>query len=375
MEGDHIKIWNVLRPFSWLYGLGVGARNLMFDFGILRSEAFDVPVISVGNISVGGTGKTPHTEYLIRLLKKSFHVAILSRGYKRKTSGFVLSEEHSTVSDIGDEPFQMKQKFPDIHIAVDKKRRRGIKRLCADDIQPPVDVVILDDAYQHRYVVPGVNILLMDYHRLICYDCLLPAGRLREPASNKRRADIVIVTKCPHNITPMERRGIERSLGLFPWQGLYFSTFRYGKLVSLFRTPTQTLELEDLKREHVEVLLLTGIGSPQQMEYDISRFTSFVPMHFSDHHNFSKKDQRDIEQKFNAIQAEKKIIITTEKDGTRLLPCQYFSEELKQYVYVLPIEVDFMNETADDFNQKIIGYVRKNSRNSTLLKGKNSRKA
>ena len=233
MEGDHIKINEFLRPLSWIYGLIVGIRNMMFDCGLLHSESFDIPVISVGNLTVGGTGKTPHSEYLVKLLQDKFQIGLLSRGYKRKTRGFLLANADTTMPEIGDEPFQMKLKFPNIHIAVDKNRRRGIHKL-ADEIKPVTDVIILDDAYQHRYVTPGVNILLMDYHRLICFDALLPAGRLREHQFNKRRADIVIVTKCPKTITPMEKRGISRSLELYPWQKLFFSTFRYGMLYNLF---------------------------------------------------------------------------------------------------------------------------------------------
>ncbi|MBQ8607587.1 MAG: tetraacyldisaccharide 4'-kinase, partial [Bacteroidaceae bacterium] len=181
MEGDFIKINKWLYPLSALYGIGVGLRNQLFDWNILPSRSFDIPVISIGNITVGGTGKTPHTEYLINLLKKEWKVAVLSRGYKRKSHGFQLASPDTPMQMIGDEPFQMKQKFPDIYVAVDANRCRGIDNLCKEEIAPGTEVVLLDDAYQHRYVNPGINILLVDYHRLICYDTLLPAGRLREP--------------------------------------------------------------------------------------------------------------------------------------------------------------------------------------------------
>ncbi|MBO5750396.1 MAG: tetraacyldisaccharide 4'-kinase, partial [Bacteroidaceae bacterium] len=247
MEGDHIKICHWLTPLSWLYGLGVGVRNAMFDCGLLPSEKFDVPVISVGNITVGGSGKTPHTEYLVRLLRDKYQVAILSRGYKRKSKGFQFASDETTMETIGDEPFQMKRKYPEAHVAVDKDRRNGIRNLLDKNVNPPVGVVILDDAFQHRYVSPDVNVLLMDYHRLICFDKLLPAGRLREPAANKRRADIVVVTKCPQTITPMEQRGIERSLALFPWQRLYFTYFKYGSLYPLFDKTREELSLDSLR--------------------------------------------------------------------------------------------------------------------------------
>jgi tetraacyldisaccharide 4'-kinase len=192
-EGDLIKINDWLLPFSWLYGLGVGVRNQLFELGILKQRTFDIPVISVGNITVGGAGKTPHVEYLVRLLKDIVKVGVLSRGYKRKSRGYVLADEGTPMSAIGDEPYQMKQKFSDIYVAVDKKRCEGIERLTSDEASKDVDVILLDDAYQHRYVKPGINILLVDYHRLIIYDKLLPAGRLREPLKGKHRADIVIV--------------------------------------------------------------------------------------------------------------------------------------------------------------------------------------
>ena len=192
MEGDFIKINEWLLPLSWLYGVGVKLRNLLFETGVLKSRSFQVPVISVGNITVGGTGKTPHVEYLIELLRDKFKVAVLSRGYKRKSRGYILADDSSTESDIGDEPFQMKQKYADISIAVDKDRCHGIDQLTDNDKK--LDVILLDDAFQHRYVKPGINILLVDYHRLIIYDRLLPAGRLREPLSGKNRADIVIIT-------------------------------------------------------------------------------------------------------------------------------------------------------------------------------------
>ena len=181
IEGDFIKINEWLRPLSWLYGLGVGFRNMLFEIGVLKSRAYDIPVIAVGNITVGGSGKTPHVEYLVNLLHDKLKVAVLSRGYKRKSRGYVLADKDTTMPMIGDEPFQMKSKYNDIYVAVDKNRREGIERLTNDEATSDTDVILLDDAFQHRYVKPGINILLVDYHRLIIYDELLPAGHLREP--------------------------------------------------------------------------------------------------------------------------------------------------------------------------------------------------
>lgn len=345
----------------------------MFDCGLLPSVKFDVPTICVGNITVGGSGKTPHTEYLVRLFMDKCQVATLSRGYKRKTKGFRLASLDGKMEQVGDEPFQMKRKFPQVHVAVDADRRNGIRRLLSGDVCPPVDLVILDDAFQHRYVSADVSILLIDYHRLICFDKLLPAGRLREPVSNKRRADIVIVTKCPKTIMPMEKRGIERSLALYPWQKLYFTSFKYGALYPMIDGGGAGMTLEELDKSGKNVLLLTGIASPQQMEYDISKFVSFTPMHFGDHHNFSDEDLRNVEDAFGKLGPDG-VIVTTEKDAARLLGSG-LDEDIANKIYVLPIEVEFMNGQADDFNKTIIDYVRKNSRNSAVLKGKNGRKA
>ena len=370
IEGDLISINKKLLPLSWLYGWGVGFRNLLFEMGILKSRPYSTPVISVGNITVGGTGKTPHVEYLVRLLKDHAKVAVLSRGYKRKTSGFVLAGDDATVRTIGDEPYQMKTKFPDITVAVDKKRTRGIEKLTSGDYVKDIDVILLDDAFQHRYVKPGINILLVDYHRLIIYDKLLPAGRLREPVVSKNRADIVIVTKCPKDLKPMEFRVITKAMGLYPYQQLFFSTHEFGTLRPVFPTApnaeiSQTLS-ESLADKNV--LLLTGIASPEQMLIDLKTYAKEVtPLAFSDHHDFKKKDVDRINEAFNALPSPK-LIVTTEKDETRLKQVDGLSDEVKSRLYVLPIKIQILLEQENTFNQSIINYVRKNSRNSILAK-------
>ena len=368
MEGDFIKINEWLLPLSWLYGLAVKLRNLLFDVGVLKSRNFDVPIISVGNITVGGTGKTPHVEYLIELLHQKFRVAVLSRGYKRKSHGYMVASANTTVRDIGDEPFQMKQKFPDITIAVDKNRCHGIDQLTSDDEK--LDVILLDDAFQHRYVKPGINILLVDYHRLIIYDRLLPAGRLREPLSGKNRADIVIVTKCPRDLKPMEYRVITKAMNLYPYQKLFFTTISYGELRPM--SPARPLSLKDLK--DLQALLLTGIASPKQMVHDLSPYVKRLhPLTFSDHHHFKRKDVERINRAFAALPSPK-LIITTEKDAARLNGVEGLSDDVRKHLYVMPIKIEFMQEQEDMFNENIIGYVRKNSRNSILVKGKNDHK-
>ena len=374
-EGDFITINKKLLPLSWFYGLGVGLRNMLFEMGALKSKKYDVPIISVGNITVGGTGKTPHVEYLIELLKDHMNVAVLSRGYKRKSRGFVLADKDTPMTQIGDEPFQMKQKYPDIIVAVDGNRRRGIERLIEGEAGKKADIILLDDAFQHRYVKPGINILLVDYHRLVIYDELLPAGRLREPVKSKDRADIVIITKCPKDLNPMEYRVITKAMKLYPYQQLYFSTHEYDTPRLVFPEMANGEEIKSLDElRDKSVLLLTGIASPQQMEHDLAPYTSqLTPLTFGDHYAFKKKDVERINELFASLSGQK-LIITTEKDATRLLTTEGLSDEVKKHLYVLPIHISMMQNQTDDFNNNIFKYVRKNSRNGILVKGKDDHK-
>ena len=365
MEGDFIKNNDWLLPLSWCYGLGVRFRNFLFDVGALKSREYKTPVISVGNITVGGTGKTPHVEYLVRLLKDKIRVAVLSRGYKRKSRGFLTAEKNMPMQMIGDEPFQMKQKFPTITVAVDKKRTHGIEQLTDNDSpNAKIDVVLLDDAFQHRYVKPGINILLVDYHRLIIYDKLLPAGRLREPLNGKDRADIVIVTKCPKELKPMNFRVITKAMNLYPYQQLYFTTLEYDNLRPVFHNGKRVVTSQQLTE--LNVLLITGIASPRQLTEDLTpKVKSLTPMTFSDHHNFSRKDIMRLNETF-AEMPSPKIIVTTEKDAARLLTVQDLSNDVKQNLYTQPIRVAFMLEQEETFNHFILDYIVKNSRNLIL---------
>ena len=367
MEGDFIKINKWLLPLSWFYGLAMKLRNILFEVGVLKTRSFAVPIISVGNITVGGTGKTPHVEYLVKLLKGKCRVAVLSRGYKRKSKGYLKADVNTTMSEIGDEPYQMKQKFPDVTVAVDNNRCHAIDQLQASDKQ--LDVILLDDAFQHRYVKPGINILLVDYHRLIIYDRLLPAGRLREPLDGKDRADIVIVTKCPSELKPMEYRVITKAMELYPYQQLYFTTLEYDQLRPLFTSGNSPIaDISQFCAHHV--LLLTGIASPEQMLHDLSPLIKeLTPLTFSDHHRFSRKDIQLINDTFAALPSPK-IIITTEKDATRLEHVEGLSNEVRHSAYILPVRIRFMQDQQDKFNHYIIDYVHKNSRNSILAKGK-----
>ena len=370
-EGDLIKINDWLLPFSWIYGSIVRFRNWLFDIGLKKSKSFSIPIISVGNITVGGSGKTPHVEYLIRLLHDKAKIAVLSRGYKRKSHGYILANESTTMPEIGDEPFQMHEKFSDIYVAVDAKRARGIENLQNDEVSKDVDVVLLDDAFQHRYVKPGINILLVDYHRLIIYDKMLPAGRLREPLSGKNRADIVIITKCPKDLKPMEFRVLTKAMDLYPFQKLYFTSIDYDTPKGVFEE--KQIELDKLQDYHV--LLLTGIASPKQMEHDLKPMTKDITnLSFGDHHSFKGKDIDRINDTFESM-PEPRIIITTEKDAVRLRETEGLYEKVKSNMYELPIKVSFMLDQQDNFNEKIISYVRKNSRNSILAKRKDDNKS
>ena len=355
-----------LYPASFLYGAGVWLRNKLFDWGIYKEHSFDLPVICIGNITVGGTGKTPHTEYLIRLLQKTYQVAVLSRGYKRKSKGFVLAEPDTPVHEIGDEPFQMKQKYPRIHMAVDANRCNGIEQLCKAGVTPATEVVLLDDAFQHRYVKAGMNILLVDYNRMITEDSLLPAGRMREPLSAKDRAQIIIITKCPKDMKPMEYRVLTKEMDLYPYQQLFFTTLNYGKLRPLFNGgkeyPLQSIH------PAVNILLVSGIASPQKLEADLRDLHLQIhPLAFGDHHDFTEEDMLTIERQFNQLPEGKRMMITTEKDAVRMASHPHLPETVKPYIYVLPIEIDFLQDQQELFNQNILDYVRKNSRNSSLF--------
>ena len=381
----------LLFPFSGLYGIAVWIRNMLFNAELLPSKSYDMPVISVGNITVGGTGKTPHTEYLIRALSKEYQVAVLSRGYKRKSKGYVLADATSGLADLGDEPLQMKRKFPNLIVAVDENRRRGIEELMSPKMQPFIDVILLDDAYQHRYVNPSISILLIDYNRLIREDYLLPVGNLREPAGQMKRAQIVIVSKCPTDLTPMDVRILGTKIEVLPYQSLYFTTMNYGPIEKL--TPTAEMPVavesndafieteaiatelpiigklqsfEQIKEQRIPVLLLTGIATPMSMESHVRLFAPEVKaMNFPDHHEFNKRDARKISQEYEKIKVAGGIILTTEKDATRIRN-NPFMQTLAPNMYYPTLEIHFLDGQGRTFEQKITDYVRINKRNRKL---------
>ena len=344
---------------SLLYGIVTEVRNRMFDWGVLKQHSFDLPVISIGNLAVGGTGKTPHTEFLIRQLSEKFKTAVLSRGYRRETKGFVLADESITAQSIGDEPFQLFSKLPDVAVAVDEKRVRGIENLLKT--KPDIQVIMLDDAFQHRHVRPGLSILLTDYANLYTDDFMLPYGTLREYRKNSKRADMVVITKCPEETQPDECKSIAAKLALKPHQKLFFSTFKYGQiypvLPEVIRKPMPEI------RSETAVLLFTGIVKPELMLNWLKKNTQKVKTRFyPDHHHFDKKDIAEIEKDFIDLQGDK-LILTTEKDAARLKSNPHLTDKMKKNLYALPLEVKILNNEQDRFIQKIQDYVRKNSGN------------
>ena len=344
---------------SLLYGIVTEVRNRMFDWGVLKQHSFDLPIISIGNLAVGGTGKTPHTEFLIRQLSEKFKTAVLSRGYRRETKGFVLADESITAQSIGDEPFQLFSKFPDVGVAVDEKRVRGIENLLKT--KPDIQVIMLDDAFQHRHVRPGLSILLTDYANLYTDDFMLPYGTLREYRKNSKRADMVVVTKCPEDIQPDEYKSIAWKLKLRQHQQLFFSAFEYGQIYPVFpemiRKPMPEITSD------IAVLMFTGIVKPELMLNWLKKNTQKVKTRFyPDHHHFDKKDIAEIEKDFIDLQGDK-LILTTEKDAARLKSNPHLTDKMKKNLYALPLEVKILNNEQDRFIQKIQDYVRKNSGN------------
>ncbi len=355
----HIKKW--LLPLSWLYGFVVLIRNKLFDWSVLKQKSYDIPVICVGNITVGGTGKTPHIEYLIELLQSNYHVAVLSRGYKRKSKGFVLADKNSTVYMIGDEPYQIKAKFPNILVAVDSKRQRGIEKLLALPDNEKPDVILLDDAFQHRYVKPSFTILLTDHNRLMTRDKLLPAGRLREPVYYAEKANVIIVTKCPENITPLDLRLLTKDIKAYPYQCLFYTSFMYGALTPVFGKNEGELSLKKLQNKNI--LIVAGIANPHPFFKKIKRSVKHAEtMKYPDHYQFTSKDISEMKSRLAAKGDKEKVIIVTEKDAVRFRAMNNVDEDIKSILYYLPIHVSFVNEEDKElFNHKIVDHVRENS--------------
>lgn len=344
-----------LWPLAWIYAAVVFMRNCFFDWGWIRVQSFKTAVISVGNITVGGTGKTPHVEYLIACLQTLFRVAVVSRGYKRKSCGLQVAHAQSTAAQLGDEPFQMFRKFPQIRMVIESKRCKAIQYI--ENNFPDTDVVLLDDAFQHRYVEPGMSILLIDYNRLITKDKILPVGNLRESASSRYRASVIIVTKCPPNITPIELRNLYNEINPRPYQRIFYTYYRYAPLQRLVGNGTMELQAD------MSVLVVSGIAQPQPMlAYLVHKVQQVSAMNFPDHHSFTAANWKTIAQRFDALQGTQKYLLVTQKDAARM-SLDAIPERLRPYIWVLPIEVCFLQDKTQEFNQLVIDYVSKNKRN------------
>ena len=356
----------LLYPISRLYGLCVAVRNKMFEHGFLKQQELGVPVVVVGNLAMGGTGKTPHVEYIVEELMGKYNIGVLSRGYKRATKGFVLATPQSRPEDIGDESYQIYRKFgPEITVAVCEKRVDGINRML--EINPAINLVILDDAFQHRYVKPTVSIVLTEFSRPVFNDNLLPYGRLREPRSALNRADIVVVTKCPPGMKPMQYRIFEENLNLFPFQKLYFSHYNYGHLVPVFPDASTDTPSLDTLVPGTPLLLVSGVANPRPFARFLRRRKVKVKlMRFGDHHSFTSSDMDDIEEAYKSLMTEGgKIIVTTEKDAVRLFNNPYFPHSLKPHIFYVPIKVGFIDRGND---RSFAECVEKTIRDSRLFK-------
>jgi tetraacyldisaccharide 4'-kinase len=348
-----------------LYGCIVLLRNKLYDLGVLKSVETEIPTISVGNLTAGGTGKTPHIEYLIRLLKPEFYIATLSRGYGRKTTGYILSDTQSSAMDIGDEPLQFKKKFSGLRVAVDGDRVRGIRNLLKEF--PSLQAVLLDDAFQHRAIKAGLSIVLTDFSRLYLNDYMMPTGTLREFRSGINRADIIIVTKCPEILLPIERKRLLNDIAPKPHQQVYFSYIRYGDLIPVTGDGNNPLSKEFYFERNFSIALLTGIANTKPLEYYLkNKVKNVVPIKYKDHHHFTIADLGDIKKIFNNIASANKIILTTEKDAMRLKSPEYMEFVKGLPLFYIPIEIDFHNKDRDAFNEQILHYVRANQKYGSI---------
>lgn len=347
-----------LLPFSALYGAGVKLRNLAYDKGIFKSQSFKIPTIVVGNLTTGGSGKTPHVECIIRLLKDQCKLATLSRGYGRKTKGFLLAKPTMDSSLIGDEPKQYAHKFNDITVSVGEDRVQAISQLL--ELPNKIDVVVLDDAFQHRKLIGGLNILLIEYRHIYMNNYLLPAGTLREPLSCKKRADIIVISKCPTVLSPLEKKQIQEKLALNPNQSLYFSYIKYGDLLPTWDTSKPIGIGKDYYFErNYSFILMAGIARPDLFESYFKDHSGKVHMvEFPDHHDYSLKDLQKVKKIYDDQLGQNKIIVTTEKDFMRLQKpalAELFNE-LK--IFYLPIEVAFHNGDQAKFENQILTFAK-----------------
>ena len=342
----------LLLPIALIYHIVLTIRHKLYDWHILKSTSFEKPVICVGNLNLGGTGKTPHTEYLINLLKDTYRVATLSRGYGRKTKGFKLADASCTYEDLGDEPLQYFTKYPDIQVAVDKNRSEGVAHLLWEQ---GVEVVLLDDAFQHRSIRAGLNILLTEYQHLYCNDFLFPAGTLRDVKSAAKRAQVIVVSKSPKHLNEGEKQQIISKLKPTEEQKVFFSYLEYNDLQPL-NEKARTVSIENAD----SVLAFCGIANPKPFVGELkNRYKTVDFLSFTDHHPYTENDIKTILKRFDNLGGEKKIIVTTEKDAARLTNSPYLCQFETAPLYALPVSVRFNEE--EKYNEEILSYVRKNS--------------
>ncbi len=340
-----------LLPFSILYGIGVWVRNLLFDHGILPSESFPLPIISVGNLSSGGTGKTPQVEYLVRLLKNDYRIAVISRGYKRKTSGYLLAKKGISAGEIGDEPLQVFNKFPEILVAVHENRRKGIRRIIKD--HPETNLIILDDAFQHRYVKPGLNLLLTGYYHPFFRNYLLPVGNLREARHRAKRADALIVTKTPKVFSPIDRRYFLDKLKKHAPGQIFFSTLHYQPMqpVTQAAPPCPPADIKT-------IFLLTGIANPEALLEHLKPNCKELFHHkYPDHHQFTERELKKLKKEYEEAISYCKVVVTTEKDAMRLLENQLLDILANIPVYYLPVEVAFQMKDKSAFDRMVHDFL------------------
>ncbi|MCD7970511.1 MAG: tetraacyldisaccharide 4'-kinase [Alistipes sp.] len=345
------NVW--LSPFALLYGMGVSLRNKFFDWGLLPTRRYDIPIVCVGNITVGGTGKTPVTELLISHFSARRNVAVLSRGYRRRTKGYVEARADSPFLEVGDEPKQIKRKFPDVVVSVCEKRTEGIERILED--HPEVDLIILDDGFQHRYVEPWVNILLMDYNRPVYRDHLLPWGSLRDTRSQIRRAHYVLVTKCPDDMTAIDRRLIHKSLNLFPYQNLYYTTTHHCNLRAVFPD-----DAPEIPAKGARIIAMSGIGNPGPFRTALARRYEIVDeLVYGDHYTYRRRDLDMMEKTLDGA-PEATAIVMTEKDAVKFAGSRKIPPHLRVKLFYMPIKITFREDTLKDFLNKLDYDIRTN---------------
>lgn len=342
----------LLFPFSILYGIGVNFRNFFYKAKMLRSVKFDIPVISVGNLSVGGAGKTPHIEYLIELLRPYINVATLSRGYKRKTEGFIAVLPEHTALQVGDEPLQYKRKYQDVFVTVSENRAFGIPKLMMQ--KPDTQVILLDDAFQHRAVTPGLNILLTEFSKPYTKDFLLPMGRLREWQSAAKRADIIIVTKCPIQLTTAQKQQMIATLKPEPHQQVFFSYYDYPRAPYYILNGQYTSNLDT----NLDILMVSGIARADYLvDWLNTKVNSVRLMEFADHHFFTNSDIAQIKRVFDTIDSKNKIILTTEKDAVRFQMHYDYLVKEQMPIFALPAKVAFHFDEGKIFDEQIRSFL------------------